>query len=84
MLIDKLYDTDFDFNQLIFRTNNYQELRNELQELKYKELNRVTRTEGNRVSVLINMLIEHLDSTYDTVYEPTDRILRIDNNHVLI
>lgn len=84
MLIDKLCDPDFDFNQLIFRTNNYQELRNDLQELKYKEFNRVTRTEGNRVSVLLDRLIEHLDKTHGTVYEPTDSIFRLDNNHVLI
>jgi len=84
MLIDKLYDPEFDFNDLVFRTENYQGLRNDLQELRYKEFNRMARTENNRVFDLINKLIDHLDKNYGTVYEPTDSVLRLGNNHVII
>lgn len=54
-----------------------QDFRNELQEMSFKELNRMNLTGDTRVSNLIGGLISKLDREYGTEYQQTESVKKM-------
>ncbi|MFL2100072.1 hypothetical protein [Desemzia sp. FAM 23989] len=56
---------------------NLQDFRNELQEMAFKELNRMNLTGDTRVPNLIGGLISKLDREYGTEYQQTESVKKL-------
>lgn len=65
---------DFQTNLDLGTDKTLQDFRNELQEMSFKELNRMNLTGDTRVSNLIGGLILKLDREYGTEYQQTESV----------